>query len=122
VSETKEINFVFTDASKRTARHRVRIFTCDNWTTVMATDRSEQFHCSSVTNSIENLINAVIAHHDLDPERLIVIEHYDDLEKESFDLVKFDRMRDGTLHFPSWKAITKEEAEQWCGEASHATA
>jgi hypothetical protein len=127
VSNLREFNFTFTDSRKRTARHRVRIFACDNWTTVVATDRSEQFHCSSVTNSIENLVNALITHAELDTDRLIVIEHYDDLEKETFDLVKFDRMRDGTLHYPSWKAITKAEAEQWSGsqfnwEESHATA
>jgi hypothetical protein len=113
---------MFPDSLKRPARHRVRLFICDSWTTVLATDRSEQFHCASLTNTIENLVNGVIAKEHLDPERLIVIEHYDDLEKESFELVKFDRMRDGSLRFPSWKAITKEEAEQWCGEVSHATA
>jgi hypothetical protein len=123
VSETREFNFVFTDSRKRTARHRVTIFTCDNWTTVIATDRSEQFHCASVTNSIENLINALIEKEHLDVERLVVIEHYDDLDKPSYDLVKFDRMKDGTLRFPSWKAISPEEANQWAGiGASHATA
>lgn len=120
---TKDYNFVFTDSRKQSARHRVRIFACDNWTTVIITDRSEQFHCASVTNSIENIVNALIVAEHLDTERLVVIEHYDDLDKETFDLVKFDKMRDGTLHFPSWKAISADEANQWAGiGAVHATA
>jgi hypothetical protein len=123
MSEAKEFNFLFMDSRKRQARHCVRLFICDNWTTVIATDRSERFHCASVTNCIENLVNALVAQEGLDTERLIVIEHYDDLDKETFDLVKFDKMKDGTLHYPSWKAITLEEANQWAGiGAAHATA
>ena len=51
----------------------------------------------------------------LNTARLWVIEHYDDLEKESFEVVKFDTMKDGSLRYPGWKAITPDELNKLCG-------
>lgn len=116
MAKAKDFDFNFKDAKGGFCRHRVRIFICDSWTTIIATDRSLRYKCASITNSIEQLVNALVEKEQLDPERLVVIEHYDDLEKESFDIVRFDRMRDGRLRFPSWKAITPEEASQWAGQ------
>jgi hypothetical protein len=118
----REFDLSFIDERKRPARHRVRLYPLDNWTTVIATDRSEKYKCASITNTIGQLVNALIAREHLNPERLVVIEHYDDLDKESFDLVRFDRLRDGLMHYPSWKAISKEEALEWAGQGgNHAT-
>ena len=111
----KEFDFSFKDARGRSATHRVRVFICDSWTTIIATDRTIKYNCASVTNTIDQLVNALIVKEKLDPERVVVIEHYDDLEKETYDLVQFERMPDGSFRFPSWKAINEEEAHHWAG-------
>jgi hypothetical protein len=116
----KAMEFTFPDARGRFTRHKVTLYPLPNWTTVIVTDRSVKYKCASVTNAIECCINELIAVEKLNPERLVIIEHYDDLGDESFDLVKFDRLRDGSLHFPSWKHISTEEAHGWAGIASAA--
>ena len=112
----REFEFTFEDGMKRQACHRVRIYPHDNWTTIIATDRSVQNQCSSVTNSIDALITALVAKEGLNPERIVVIENYDDLDRETWDVVTLERRRDGTFTNPSWKAITKTEVEHWCAE------
>lgn len=96
--------FSCVDQLGRRATHRVRIFTPGAWTTVVITDLSEKHHCPSVTNSIEELVDALLAAHpEIRPERLVIIEHDDDRSswrrmvswstlpatKETFDLVSF---------------------------------
>jgi hypothetical protein len=125
-----DYEFSYTDRLARRATHRIRIFTPGTWTTVLITDRSEKHHCPSVTNSIEELIDAVLqAHPEIRRERLVVIEHYDDrpswrpvvsgaqapTTRETFDLVSFSRGEDGHVCDPNWKRVTKAEAEQWTG-------
>lgn len=125
-----DYEFSYVDGLGRTATHRVRIFTPGAWTTVLVTDLSEKHHCPSVTNSIEELIGAwLAAHPEIRHERLVVIEHYDDRSswrrivswaappttRETFDLVSFSLGADGHASDPSWKRVTKAEAEQWTG-------
>jgi hypothetical protein len=122
----------YADGLGRRAAHRVRIFTPGAWTTVLVTDLSEKHHCPSVTNSIEELVDALlVAHPEIRPERLVVIEHYDDRSSwrrivswvvppathETFDLVSLSRSADGKVSDPNWKRVTKAEAEQWAGAA-----
>jgi hypothetical protein len=97
---------------------------------VLITDRSEKHHCPSVTNSIEELIDALLlAHQEIRRDRLVVIEHYDNLSlwrpvvseavphnaRETFDLVSLSHGADGRACDPDWKRVTKAEAEQWTG-------
>jgi len=112
----REFDITFADEKNQHTRHRVRLYALPGWTTAIVTDRSERNHCASVTNTIEPLVNTLIKREGLNPVRLVVIEHYDDLSKESFDLVRFDRLSDGLLHYPSWTAISREEAMEWTGE------
>lgn len=127
-----DYEFSYVDQLGRRATHRVRIFTPGAWTTVLVTDLSEKHHCPSVTNSIEELIDALlVAHPEIRQERLVVIEHYDDRSswrrvvawaaptttKETFDLVSFSRGVDGKVSDPNWQRVTKAEAEQWAGSA-----
>lgn len=124
--------FSYADRLGRTAIHRIRIFTPGAWTTVLVTDLSEKHHCPSVTNSIEELVDALLlAHPEIRRERLVVIEHYDDRSswqrfvswaarptgRETFDLVSFPHGADGHACDPDWKRVTKAEAEQWAGAA-----
>jgi hypothetical protein len=112
----REFEFTFPDGNKRPARHRVRIFENPlGWTTIICTDRSVKFKCASITNSIDHLITELVAQEKLNPMRLVIIEHYDDIDKESWDLVKFDQRRDGSFAYPKWEAISKEEARRWAG-------
>ena len=125
-----DYEFSYADRLGRRATHRVRVFTPGAWTTVLVTDRSEKHHCPSVTNSIEELIDALlVAHPEIRRERLVVIEHYDNRSswrpvvtgaappatKETFDLVSFSRGTDGHVCDPDWKRVTKAEAERWTG-------
>lgn len=125
-----DYEFSYTDRLARRATHRIRIFRPGTWTTVLITDRSVKHRCPSVTNSIEELIDALLqAHPEIHRERLVVIEHYDDRSssrpvvsgarppttRETFDLVSFSRGEDGYACDPNWKRVTKAEAEQWTG-------
>ena len=125
-----DYEFPYRDRLGRRATHRVRIFSTDSWMTILLTDLTKKHVCPSVTNSIEELINALLVERpDIQRERMIVIEHYDDRahrrrrrdrssereNDESFDLVSFLTGLDGKLHNPSWKSITKAEAENWTG-------
>lgn len=123
--------FSYLDCLKREATHRVRIFENVAWTTILITDLSTRYVCPSVTNSLEDLINAFLAdHREIREARMVVIEHYDDrpfggpgsrrglgdvAEPESFDLVSFSKRADGSLYDPQWKRIAKQEAERWTG-------
>jgi hypothetical protein len=111
----REFEFSYTDHLRRNATHNVQIFHGEGWTTVLATDRSTKHSCPSLTNSIEQLVTELVADGTIvNPGRLVVIEHYDDLSVETWDLVSFERRRDGSFTNPEWRAISKEEAENWC--------
>lgn len=112
----RDFEFGYMDYNKRTARHRVRMFPTDNWTTILVTDRSEKNKCASVTNSIEYLMTELVDKEHLNPERIVVIEHYDDA-RETFDLVKLEHLKDGRFVNPEWTPISREEVEKWCGIA-----
>lgn len=125
-----DYEFSYSDRLGRRATHRVRIFTPGTWTAVLITDCSEKHHCPSVTNSVEELIDALLLTHPvIRRERLVVIEHYDDRSswrpfvagaatsaaKETFDLVSFSYGTDGHACNPNWKRVTKADAERWTG-------
>jgi hypothetical protein len=129
-SASVDYEFPYTDLLGRKASHRVRIFMPGAWTTVLVTDLSEKHRCPSVTNSIEELLDALLAAHpEIRRERLVVIEHYDDrsswrpfvtraappTRRETFDLVSFSFNAAGNVCDPNWKRVTKAEAEQWTG-------
>jgi hypothetical protein len=129
MNRTIDYEFSYRDGLGRRATHRVRIFSTHSWIAILLTDLTEKHVCPSVTNSIEELINALLVERpDIQRERMIVIEHYDDRAQqrrrdrsterendESFDLVSFLTSLDGKLHNPSWKSITKADAETWTG-------
>jgi hypothetical protein len=125
-----DFEFNYTDRLRREATHRVRIFSLLPWTTLLITDMTERYACASVTNSIEDLVNALLVEHpEIRRGRMVVIEHYDYRprqsassgvrpilkERESFDLVSFHARTDGLLYEPDWKRITKTRAEEWIG-------
>lgn len=125
-----DYEFSYSDRLGRRATHRVRIFTPGTWTAVLITDCSEKHHCPSVTNSVEELIDALLLTHPvIRRERLVVIEHYDDRSswrpfvagaamsaaKETFDLVSFSYGTDGHACNPNWNRVTKADAERWTG-------
>jgi hypothetical protein len=79
MNRTVDYEFSYRDGLGRTATHRVRIFPTHSWVTILLTDLTEKHVGPSVTNSIEELINALLAERlDIQRERMIVIEHYDD--------------------------------------------
>ncbi len=125
-----DYEFSYVDGLRRQATHRVRIFPSTSWTTIILTDMSDKYLCPSVTNSIEDLVNALLSkHREIQPTRVVLIEHYDHrearprsvatgsnaTEHETFDLVSFLSNQDGHLYEPDWKSITKARAEEWIG-------
>lgn len=109
VEVRREFLFKFDDRRHISpACHLVRIFENASWNVVVITDRSSQFVCSSITNSIEECANRLLeAYPELKLKPLIWIEHYDE-HPEEWDIVTFDLG-------PHWKRITKNEAEDWAG-------
>lgn len=108
--------------------HHVRLFDNCAWATLIITDMSQRYTCPSVTNSIEELMNAFLREHpEVKYERLVIIEHYDDRGEpcrdqggrdEEFDLVSFEpEAVTGMLKNPDWKRITRQQAEQWAGSS-----
>ena len=127
-----DCEFAYLDGLRREAAHRTRLFDNGAWATLIITDMSHRHTCPSITNSIEELMNAFLREHpEITYERLVVIEHYDDCERnqgkrrrdqsgrdEEFDLVSFEpEAVTGRLKNPDWKRITKHEAEQWAGSS-----
>lgn len=126
---TLDFEFSYADRLGRKATHRVRIFDVGSWTTVLVTDMADKCGCPSVTQSVEDLINALlVARPDIRRERMVFIEHYDDrssrlgsratsvrAKDESFDLVSFSTDYGARLCEPAWRSITKAQAEQWIG-------
>lgn len=91
--------------------HLVRIFKNAGWNVVVITDRSSQFICNSISNSIERCTDALLeAYPELKLKPVIWIEHYDE-HPEEWDIVTFSHLG------PHWKRITKQEAEDWAGSA-----
>lgn len=132
ITENHAIDFEFSyvDILHRRATHRVRLFNPGGWTTILVTDLTDKYACPSVTNSIEELINALLGERpEIRQERMVVIEHYDDRASrlpcakrsatwqaaETFDLVSFSVDRRSRLCEPDWKRITKTQAEEWTG-------
>jgi hypothetical protein len=126
----EDFDFSYTDLLNRRATHRVRIFAGASWTTILVTDLTEKHACPSVTNSVEELINALLRERpEIRRERTVVIEHYDDRSRglagsrpsatwaasDTFDLVSFSVDSQGRVCEPDWRRITKVEAEQWVG-------
>ena len=126
----EDFEFSYTDLLRRKATHRVRLFTGPSWTAIVVTDLTEKYSCPSATNSIEELINALLSERpEIRRERTVVIEHYDDRSRgltrsnrsatspaaETFDLVSFSVDSHGKVCDPDWKRISKSEAEQWIG-------
>lgn len=111
----REFDLKFKDDRGREARHNVQLYDTDSGTTILATDRSARWKCASVTNSIELLVAELVEQERLDPARMVVIEHYDDLTQETWDKVVLERRHDGSFTNPEWKPITKAEVERLCG-------
>ena len=68
----------------------------------------------SVTNAAGLLAMQVCQFYEIEPQKLIWIEHYPeapDCSEESFDRVQFTFTL-GALSDPRWKRISKDEAEQ----------
>lgn len=90
------------------------------------TDRSSQFHCASITNTVELCAAALLADPhlpELDLKPIIWIEHYDE-HPEEWDLVSFGKefrhlVKEPTPIWakvePKWKRISRKEAEDWAG-------
>jgi Class II Aldolase and Adducin N-terminal domain len=65
-----------------------------------------------VTNAIDYLVTELVDKEHLNPERIVIIEHYDDLPQETFELVKMERRRNGSFTNPEWKAISRTDVER----------
>ena len=99
---------------------RIRIYKTSNNDIVIATELKDN-PGTPITNYAEQLATRIKYDYDIDPERLIWIEHYparvysgDKIEKESYDIVKFEW--DGEKYSkPEWKHSSKEEVETLIG-------
>jgi hypothetical protein len=110
----KEIELEFRDAEGKMAKHLARIYPNESWTTVVCVDRSHIYNCSSVTSSIEQFASEVVNSEGIPADRVVVIEHYDDLD--TYDLIRFrDRRRD-RYYEPEWQTISRDEAQKWIGQ------
>jgi len=80
---------------------------------VIATETGEGM---SVTNAAEVIATEVVSRYNLDPMRLLFVEHYPESQRpkpygESFDLVTFTW--DGsTARNPDWRNLPNDEFEQ----------
>jgi hypothetical protein len=83
---------------------------------VVVTELYDSNPGSSVTSWIDKLATGLIREIEIEPEKLILIEHNPDRKssleffKETFDLVSFKRNGE-RLTNPSWKRITKTEVD-----------
>ena len=140
---------IFTPAMhRRPMAFRTRIYENPPFTVALLTDIGDANPGCSITNGIEYAVAAVLEHWpELNPARLVIVEHYDDREKlrqiaakyrrmvvyeqsigrengESFALVGF-RWRNAPTDWhnlnlpgePHWKATTKAEVEELIGGA-----
>jgi len=88
---------------------------------VVICTESEDNEGISITNMVEHLATRVCYQYRIDPHQLTWIEHYPqrgyrDEIPASYDLVTFDRARDGDghIHFakPKWHHFGKEKVEE----------
>ena len=93
-------------------------------TIVLATELSKN-EGTSLTNWAEHLATEVSRTHEITPNRLLWIEHYEDRGcfmgehpqfKEHFDRVTFELNQRGEFIHPKWIRFKKETIERWIGE------
>ena len=85
-------------------------------TIVIITELYDSNPGSSVTSWIDKLATGLIREFEIEPEKLILIEHNPDCKssleffKETFDIVSFEWDGEKLIN-PSWKRITKAEVD-----------
>lgn len=119
IASTALERFEFRDFNGRTACCRLEILPLtDGRTAIIATEVADNTGMS-ITNAAELAAAAACWQFDVDPNRLVWIEHYDDGSyrgggrEESFDRVTFGKvtpMADSMFTAPSWKRM---KAEDW---------
>lgn len=118
---SKETQFRFKDCFKRPGEYRIRVFERGRKVVVIATDLDKG---PSVTNAAPELATQVITHFNIDPERLIWVEHYprqDTRAKEGtaigeeYDLVFFEWDGEQFRH-PAWTYSNRRAIEELIGE------
>jgi hypothetical protein len=121
MSPSKEAHFHFKDALKRSGECLIRVYELGSRVVVIATDLDEG---PSVTNAAEEIATQIVEQFNIDPERLIWVEHYprkDTRAKpgtalgEEYDFVVFEWDGD---HFrnPDWTYSNRLEIEELVGE------
>ena len=94
----------------------LKIITKKDKTVVILTELYDSNPGSSVTSWIDKLATGLIREFEIEPEKLILIEHNPDRKssleffKETFDMVSFEWDGEKLIN-PSWKRITKEEVD-----------
>ena len=74
---------------------------------------------ASITNTAEYVAIQVCEAYEINPKKLIWIEHYSDnsyisgRSREDFDLVKFKYDSDKKFHDPQWMPLSQEEIEEY---------
>ena len=85
-------------------------------TIIVVTELYDTNPGSSVTSWIDKLATELIRRFEIEPEKLILIEHNPDRKssleffKETFDIVSFEWDGEKLIN-PSWKRITKAEVD-----------
>jgi hypothetical protein len=104
-----DCEFSYLDLLHRKAAHRTRLFDNGAWATLIITDMSRRRTCPSVTNSIEELMNAFLREHpEIKYERLVIIEHYGDREWNQSMRRRDQSGRDEDLTwFPSSRKLSR---------------
>ena len=113
------------------SRCRLRVFWHEGKTVVVMTETGDN-ESTSVTCAVSVIAARACEFYNLDPSRVLFVEHYPDSRalgndgalrldavfEEHFDRVWFDVSREGAdwrLSAPRWKRITREEVERWTG-------
>jgi hypothetical protein len=111
-----DFNFTYPDPKHgNPATQWVRIFSHPDKHVVVMTDRSHKYTCASITNSVEDCVQALLEQLPLLKEKAAVwIEHYDE-RPEEWDLVTFTGAEGRWT--PNWKRINRKVAEELAGEA-----
>lgn len=71
---------------------------------------------TSITNIAEGLATQVCKEFNIDPEKLIWVEHYFSsvaLKQETFDIVEFTFLENGECVKPKWRRSTEAEFEKY---------
>jgi len=107
--------FPFTGFFKYPAKTGVTTYFTKSFTVLIITELPDNTG-TSITNGVELIFTQLVAHLNLNPEKIVWIEHYPktDLQKEAFDLVRFKKWNDekNTVEQPEWSSLSQDMVEK----------